>query len=111
MSEAEASSALRPTATGLDLRVRLTPKASRDAIGRRERLADGNEVVIAHVRALPADGEANAALESLVAKAAGVAKSRVAVVSGKTSRVKLLRLEGEAAAITDALEKAIAAAK
>ncbi len=110
MSEA-ASDAWRATASGGDLRVRLTPKASRDAIGRRERLSDGNEVVIAHVRALPADGEANAALEALVAKAVGVAKSRVSVVSGKTSRVKVLRIEGDGAAIVAALDRAVAAAK
>lgn len=101
---AEGARALRSTGTGVDLRVRLTPKASRDRLGGREVLADGNEVVIAHVRALPADGAANAALEAMVAKAAGVAKSRVAVVAGKTSRVKTLRLEGNSGTILATLE-------
>lgn len=103
--------ALRPTASGVDLRVRLTPKASRDRLGRREVLADGNEVVVAHVRALPADGAANAALEVLVAKAAGVPKSRVAVVAGKTSRVKTLRLDGDPADLSRTLEAALASAE
>ena len=56
-------------------------------------------------------GAANAALEALVAKAAGVPKSRVEVISGKTSRVKTLRLSGDPAAITAALEAAVAAAR
>ncbi len=107
----DATRAIRPEADGLRLRVRLTPKASRDALGRLERLGDGNEVMLAHVRALPADGEANAALEAMVAKAVGVAKTKVEVVAGRTSRVKTLRIRGDAAAIGDALERSAATAK
>lgn len=87
--------AIRPEKDGVRLRVRLTPKASRDAVGRLERLADDNEVLIVHVRALPAEGAANAALARLVAGALGLAKSKVEVVAGHTSRVKTLRVEGD----------------
>jgi uncharacterized protein len=41
--------------------VRLTPKGSRDEIGGAERLAGGRVVLKVRVRAVPQDGEANAA--------------------------------------------------
>lgn len=87
--------AVEPRSDGVDLRIRLTPKASRDALGAIERLSDDSEVLVAHVRAAPSDGEANAALVRLVATSLGVARTRVAVVAGPTSRVKLLRVEGD----------------
>ena len=46
------------------------------------------------VTAPPVDGEANAALEKLVAKKLGIAKSKVEVVKGETSREKLLEIDG-----------------
>eukprot|EP01037_Dinobryon_pediforme_P032735 gene32735-37828_t len=58
---------------GVRLRVRLTPKSSRDALDAQERLADGSVVLTARVRAVPEDGKANAALEALIAAAAAVA--------------------------------------
>jgi uncharacterized protein (TIGR00251 family) len=113
MSEAvdDGGRAVRRSADGVDLRVRLTPKASRDALGRFERLGDGHEVMLAHVRALPADGAANAALTQLVAKAVGVAKTKVEVVAGHTSRVKTVRIQGDATAIADALQRSAATVK
>ncbi|MER2604617.1 MAG: DUF167 family protein [Siculibacillus sp.] len=95
---------------GVRLTVRLTPRAARDALGRFERLSDGSEVMLAHVRALPSEGEANAALTALVAKAVGLAKSKVEVVSGRTSRVKILALDGPADEIAAALHACAAAA-
>lgn len=95
--------AIEARAGGVRLRVRLTPRASRDALGALERLADGNEVMIAHVRALPSDGAANMALTRLVAECLGVARSKVDVVSGHTSRVKVLHVEGDGAGLAAAL--------
>lgn len=40
------------------------------------------------------DGKANAAVCALVAKAAGVAPSRVRVIRGERGRDKVLRVEG-----------------
>jgi uncharacterized protein len=82
-----------------DLRVRLQPRARRDeVVGERE-----GRIVI-RVTAPPVDGRANAALCALVAKAAGVAPSRVAVVRGQGARDKLVRVEGvEEAALRRAL--------
>jgi uncharacterized protein YggU (UPF0235/DUF167 family) len=75
------------------LSVRLTPRAA------RERLAAGPDGgYVAHVTAPPVDGAANDALRRLVAKAAGVAPSRVTVVRGQRSRQKVVRVDGLAEA-------------
>ena len=46
------------------------------------------------VSAPPVEGEANAALEKLLAKALGLPKSAVAVAAGQTARVKQLAIRG-----------------
>lgn len=46
------------------------------------------------VSSAPSDGQANAAVIALVAKALGVPKSAVRIASGETSRVKRLDLDG-----------------
>jgi uncharacterized protein len=73
-----------------DIRVRLTPRAARDAIsaGREP----GSYAV--RVSAPPVDGRANDALRRLIADRAGVAPSRVTVVRGEKSREKVVRVEG-----------------
>ena len=100
---AEPRGAVRLESGGIGLQVRLTPKASRDSIGRLERLADGNEVLIVHVRALPSEGAANTALVRLLADVLGVAKSKVDLVAGRTSRVKTLRIAGDGPALAERL--------
>jgi uncharacterized protein (TIGR00251 family) len=87
------------TVDGLLLTVRLTPKGGRDAVDGIETLSDGRAVLKARVRALPEDGEANAALIKLIAKAVGVSASRITVQSGHTSRLKVLKLEGDGVAM------------
>ncbi|HEY7075971.1 MAG TPA: DUF167 domain-containing protein [Solirubrobacteraceae bacterium] len=72
-----------------DLRVRLQPRARRDEIA-----GERAGAVVVRVSAPPVDGKANAALCTLVARAAGVAPSRVSVVRGHAARDKLLRVEG-----------------
>ncbi len=89
------------TVDGLLLTVRLTPKGGRDAIDGIEMLSDGRTVLKARVRALPEDGEANAALIKLMAKTVGVSASRVSVQSGHTARLKVLKLEGDGAVLGD----------
>lgn len=83
---------------GIEIRVRLTPKSSRDAVEGIEPTADG-PALKARVRAVPEDGAANAALIRLIAEWAGVAKSHVEVAAGHTSRVKVLRITGDADAL------------
>ena len=93
------------SADGVTLAVRLTPKGGRDAIDGIERLADGRAVLKVRVRAAASEGEANAALVKLVAKALGVAPRDVTLVAGATARLKRLKINGAGAALAAALEK------
>ena len=74
--------------------MRLTPSGGADRIDGASRDADGKLILKARVRAAPENGEANAALEKLIAKAFGVAKSNVTMARGATARVKQLEIEG-----------------
>jgi hypothetical protein len=92
-------------ADGLIVTVRLTPKGGRDSIDGIETLSDGRTVLKARVRAAPSEGEANAALGRLLAKALGVPPRDVTIVGGATSRIKRVKILGDAAALSAALEK------
>jgi len=93
------------TPGGLSLTVRLTPKGGRDAIDGVERLADGQAVLKARVRAAASEGAANAALLRLVAAALGVAPSRVELAGGAMARIKRLTVAGDPATLIANLEK------
>ncbi|MDX8446443.1 DUF167 family protein [Mesorhizobium captivum] len=93
------SAPFRLRGDGIDLYVRLTPKAALDRIEGVETAADGRSHLKARVRAVPENGLANAALERMVAKALGVPGSAVSVVAGGTARLKTLRVLGDAAAL------------
>jgi uncharacterized protein len=93
------------TADGVALTVRLTPKGSRDTIDGIGSLTDGRTVLMARVRAAPADGEANAALIRLIAKTVGVPPRDVALVAGAAARLKRLTVSGDGPALIAALEK------
>lgn len=69
------------------LALRVTPGA------RIEALEIAADRLLAKVRAKPEDGKANAAVIDLVARALGLAPSRVTLLRGATSREKLLRLD------------------
>jgi uncharacterized protein len=84
----------RITATGLDLRVRLTPRSSQDHIEGVIETATGAAVKV-WVRAVPEAGRANTAVETIIADWLDVAKSNVVVTSGVTSRVKMLTITGD----------------
>jgi hypothetical protein len=68
--------------------VRLTPKGGRDAIDGVEHLADGRSALKVRVRAAPSDGEANAALVRVIAKALRVPARQVSLVAGASARIK-----------------------
>ena len=90
---------LRTTDAGLTLRVRVQPRASRDALaGERE----GAQVV--RLTAPPVEGAANEALSRFLGKALGVAPSAVRVVSGTTGRNKVVSVAGlDAATVRERL--------
>jgi uncharacterized protein len=76
------------------IRVRLTPRASGDAIDGWADDPSGERVLLARVGAPPADGRANQALIALLAAALGIAPTRIRIVTGATARWKWLEVEG-----------------
>ncbi len=83
--------------------VRVTPRGGRDAIDGYG--ADG--VLRVRVADAPADGKANDAVTRLLAKALGVPPTRIAVVAGAASRVKVIEIDGlSEAAVQIALARA-----
>lgn len=85
LPQAEAIRALADPEGRLALRV--TPGARSEAI----ELAEGK--VLVKVRAKPEDGKANQAVLDLLARALGVATSRIELLRGATGRDKLVRLD------------------
>jgi uncharacterized protein YggU (UPF0235/DUF167 family) len=73
---------------GKEFAVRVTPGGRRNAIE-----TDDNSLRI-WVTATPEGGKANAAVQKLLARALGEAKSRLVLVRGETSRDKVWRLTG-----------------
>ncbi|TNF17425.1 MAG: DUF167 domain-containing protein [Rhodobacteraceae bacterium] len=72
---------------GTEIAVRVTPRAARNAVAEEE----GRIAV--RVTAPPEDGKANAAVQKLLAKALGVAKTRLVLVRGASARDKIFRVE------------------
>jgi len=68
------------------LSVRVTPGARSEALA----LEDGR--LTARVRAKPEDGKANEAVRDLIARALGLAPSRIEMLRGATSREKQFRV-------------------
>jgi uncharacterized protein len=66
-------------------------------------------VVKIRVRAIAEGGEANRAVTELLAKALGVPKGSVRVLSGVTSRLKQIAVDGDPQKLGDALRKLTAA--
>ena len=73
---------------------RLTPGAAVDRIDGWDVDAEGRPVLRVRVRARPVEGEANAALLKLLAKALGVSKSAASLERGGQSRTKMVSVAG-----------------
>lgn len=71
--------------------VKVTPGADREGVASGVD-ANGRPVLLVRLRAKAVDGAANTALVAYLAKALGVAKSRIVVEQGTTSRQKRLRV-------------------
>ena len=74
---------------GVDIRIRVVPRAKRNELAGQRAGA-----LLVRVTAPPVDGKANAAVCRLIARAAGVAPSRVSIVRGASARDKVVRVEG-----------------
>jgi|RhiMethySRZTD1v2_1073278.scaffolds.fasta_scaffold1114301_2 uncharacterized protein (TIGR00251 family) len=98
----------RPAKAGLLLAVRVSPKASRDGIDGLVDTPEGPAVKV-RVRAVPSDGEANTAVEAVVARWLGLPGRQVAVAKGHKSRVKMLEIGGEPSVLEKLVEARVAA--
>ena len=76
------------------LTVRLTPRAGRDRIDGWARDAAGRAYLKVKVAAAPVDGQANAAMVRLVAKAIRRPASAVRITAGETMRMKQVEIDG-----------------
>jgi uncharacterized protein (TIGR00251 family) len=81
------------------IRVRLQPRARANEI-----VGERGGALLVRVTAPPVEGRANDALCKLLARRAGVGRTRVTIVRGKATQLKLVRIEGIAA---DELERAL----
>ena len=76
--------------------IRVTPRSARPGIGGWRAGADGREELEVRVAEAPADGAANAAVVRLLAKALGISRSELSIISGQTARHKRLAIPFEA---------------
>jgi uncharacterized protein len=68
--------------------IRVTPRSSKSGIGGWRVGANGREELEVRVAEAPTDGAANDAVVKLLAKALGISRSEVSIISGHTSRHK-----------------------
>ena len=80
------------------LSIRIQPRASKNEIVPME-----NGKLKIRLTAPPVDGAANEALVKFLADALSVTKSQVEIVSGHTSREKIIRINGISPAAADRL--------
>ncbi len=83
----------------MTLHLRVTPNAGADRIDGTELRDDGTAVLRVRVTAVPDKGKANAAVIGMLAKALGVPKSALTLVSGDTARLKTIDVAGDPAAL------------
>jgi uncharacterized protein len=83
------SGPISPTATGVRLRLRIQPRASREEIA-----GVSGDAIRIRLTAPPVDGTANEALVRFLAALLQVPRSAVELVSGRTGRTKLVTVMG-----------------
>ena len=86
--------AYRARPDGIQLDLRVTPRASRTAVGGLH-----GERLIVRVNAPPVDGAANEAVREAVAAAFDVTRGAVQLVRGETGRDKTLAVVGDVEAL------------
>ncbi len=103
-------SPLRAVAGGVEVAVRLSPKASRAMVEGVRRDSAGNAYLAVRVSAPAEGGKANTALIKLLAKHWRLPPSRITLVAGARDRRKRLRVAGDPEALRAAIEGAFSRA-
>ncbi|HEX6241772.1 MAG TPA: DUF167 domain-containing protein [Polyangiales bacterium] len=85
-------------ADGVRFRVKVAPRAAREAIG-----GEHDGALKVSLTAPPVEGEANQALCALLAKRLGVAKRDVVIVQGQSAKLKTVSVAGVSAEAVHAL--------
>jgi hypothetical protein len=80
---------LQETADGVTIKIKIQPRASKNEI-----TGITEHALRLRLTAPPVDGEANIACSAFLGQIFGVAKSKVVVVSGQTSRSKVVKIAG-----------------
>lgn len=93
---------------GVRLAVRLTPRGSRNGVDGITADVEGRPILKLRLVAPPVEGAANKALIAFLAKTLSLRKADIAIRSGETSRVKILHLAGDNAAILQKLDSWLA---
>ncbi|HET6520763.1 MAG TPA: DUF167 family protein [Geminicoccaceae bacterium] len=88
---------------GVRVAVKVTPKASGEAVRGVAVEADGRAYLVVRVTAAAEEGRANAAVIRLLAKRWRLPAGSIQVVSGATARRKVLHLDGAPAALLERL--------
>ena len=81
----------KPTSVNLQsrIKVKVLPKSSKNQIIGRE-----GDLFKVKLTSPPVEGKANKALIELLAKRLGIAKKRIEITSGKSTRLKTIRISG-----------------
>jgi len=87
------------TATGATFRVRVQPGASKNEI-----VGVQEDALKIRINAPPVKGKANKALIDFLAEKLGVKRSQVEIISGHTSKIKKIKVVGEAEKIEKNLQ-------
>ena len=80
---------ITPTSTGVTIDVRVIPRAARSGVAGTR---DG--ALLVRLNAPPVEGAANEELIAVIAKAAGVPRRAVTIVSGERNRTKRIAISG-----------------
>jgi len=83
---------IRTTATGVELDVRVIPRAKRTAFD-----GERGDALLVRLAAAPVDGAANEVLIHFFADTFGVARQAVRIISGERGRRKRVALDGVSA--------------
>jgi uncharacterized protein YggU (UPF0235/DUF167 family) len=85
----------RPLADGIELALKVIPRAGRTMLAGVERDAGDRAWLVLRLAAPPVEGEANAALLRFLADRLGVSVSACRLVAGTTGRRERVRITGE----------------
>lgn len=77
------------------IKIKLTPKASKNAVQGWAIDANGERFLKVSVTAVPEKGKANKALIDLLSKEWNLPKNAFSLIRGETDRLKVMKINGE----------------